>query len=301
MNVIKSLRNSSGTLPATSTSNSSGNSDEPRQGTTAWPGSSSSHPLRPPPNPLAGPLPGRYHPALRRQLPHQGRGRQRQTRGRTRRSRRILRPTLTRPRLDAVRGVRHHDLVARLEACPSSLRRRHQQQAHRPHPPRFGNLPLAQLDAHVVAAWRRDLTREGLSPRTIATYLSLLGTICNAAVDGGYLDHSPLTTPWPPPTPARGPRRTRGRAIPAAHDLAHPPTGPPARRRHRPPLPRPGDLGGPHRRPLDRVDHPALDRRPHELPFGRRRHQRTRPAAHPPTHPSRPGEGARQPRAVTTP
>jgi integrase len=85
--------------------------------------------------------------------------------------------------------------VARLEACPSLLRRRHQQQAHRPHPPRFGNLPLAQLDAHVVAAWQRDLTREGLSPRTIATYLSLLGTICNAAVDTGYLNHSPLTTP----------------------------------------------------------------------------------------------------------
>jgi len=51
------------------------------------------------------------------------------------------------------------------------------------------------LDAHVVAAWQHDLTREGLSPRTIATYLSLLGTVCNAAVDDGYLDRSPLTTP----------------------------------------------------------------------------------------------------------
>jgi integrase len=61
--------------------------------------------------------------------------------------------------------------------------------------PRFGNLPLAQLDAHVVAAWQRDLSREGLSPRTTATYLSLLGTICNAAVKTGYLDHSPLTVP----------------------------------------------------------------------------------------------------------
>ncbi len=39
------------------------------------------------------------------------------------------------------------------------------------------------------------MTREGLSPRTIATYLSLLGTVCNAAVDAGYLDRSPLTTP----------------------------------------------------------------------------------------------------------
>src|SRR6266540_4098475 len=59
--------------------------------------------------------------------------------------------------------------------------------------PRFGDLPLAQLDAHAIAAWQRDMTREGLSPRTIATYLSLLGTICNAAVDDGHLDHSPLT------------------------------------------------------------------------------------------------------------
>ena len=59
--------------------------------------------------------------------------------------------------------------------------------------PRFGDLPLAQLDAHIVAAWQRDMTREGLSPRTIGTYLSLLGTVCNAAVDDGYLDRSPLS------------------------------------------------------------------------------------------------------------
>ncbi|HZD02458.1 MAG TPA: tyrosine-type recombinase/integrase [Actinomycetes bacterium] len=61
--------------------------------------------------------------------------------------------------------------------------------------PRFGNLSLIQLDADVVVAWQRDLTREGLSPRTISAYLSLLGTICNAAVNTGYLDHSPLTVP----------------------------------------------------------------------------------------------------------
>jgi integrase len=59
--------------------------------------------------------------------------------------------------------------------------------------PRFGNLPLTQLDAHAIGAWQRDLAREGLSPRTIATYLSLLGTICNTAVDTGHLDRSPLT------------------------------------------------------------------------------------------------------------
>jgi hypothetical protein len=86
--------------------------------------------------------------------------------------------------------------------------------------PRFGDLTLAQLDAHVVAAWQRDLTREGLSPRTIATYLSLLGTICNTAIDDGYLDHSPLT--------GRGRRRpatlTDMSTEPSLpRDLAHPP------------------------------------------------------------------------------
>jgi len=68
----------------------------------------------PPSNPLAGALSRGNHPALRRHLSHQGRSAQRQTRGRTGRARRILRPTLTRPRLDAVRRVRHHDLVAQL-------------------------------------------------------------------------------------------------------------------------------------------------------------------------------------------
>ena len=76
---------------------------------------------------------------------------------------------------------------------PIPLHPRHQEQAHRPDPPPLRRPPLAQLDAHAIAAWQRDMTREGLSPRTIATYLSLLGTICNAAVDDGHLDHSPLT------------------------------------------------------------------------------------------------------------
>ena len=37
---------------------------------------------------------------------------------------------------------------------------------------------LTDLDAHVVAAWHRDLTHKGCRPCTIATYLSLVGTIC---------------------------------------------------------------------------------------------------------------------------
>lgn len=81
--------------------------------------------------------------------------------------------------------------------------------------PRFGDLSLAQLDVHVVAAWQHDMTEAGLKPRTVATYLSLLGTICNAAVDDGQLDHSPSPPPAaaaadqqlsPPRRPAR-PRR----------------------------------------------------------------------------------------------
>jgi hypothetical protein len=59
--------------------------------------------------------------------------------------------------------------------------------------PRFGDLALAQLDTHVVATRRHDLTREGLSSRTIATYVWLLGTVCNAAVD---------TDTWTAPAPA---------------------------------------------------------------------------------------------------
>jgi hypothetical protein len=59
--------------------------------------------------------------------------------------------------------------------------------------PRLGNLALAQLDTHVVATRRHDLTREGLSSRTIATYMKLLGTVCNPAVDTGA---------WTAPAPA---------------------------------------------------------------------------------------------------
>ncbi len=60
--------------------------------------------------------------------------------------------------------------------------------------PALGSLPLDHLNRSVIAAWQRAMTHEGLAPNTISTYLSLLGTICNAAVDDGYLSHSPLTT-----------------------------------------------------------------------------------------------------------
>ena len=58
--------------------------------------------------------------------------------------------------------------------------------------PVFGDIPLGELDATTVGAWKAAMVAEGLTPRTINTYLSLLGTILNAAVDDDYLPRSPL-------------------------------------------------------------------------------------------------------------
>jgi integrase len=58
--------------------------------------------------------------------------------------------------------------------------------------PFFGNLPFTALDADRVGAWKASLAASGLKPASINSYLSLLGTILNAAVDSDYLPHSPL-------------------------------------------------------------------------------------------------------------
>jgi integrase len=58
--------------------------------------------------------------------------------------------------------------------------------------PAFGDVPLGELDASTVGAWKAAMVAEGLSPQTVNTYLSLLGTILNAAVDDDYLARSPL-------------------------------------------------------------------------------------------------------------
>jgi integrase len=58
--------------------------------------------------------------------------------------------------------------------------------------PPFGNIPLADLDPSTIGAWKAAMVAEGLTPRTVNTYLSLLGTILNAAVDDDYLVRSPL-------------------------------------------------------------------------------------------------------------
>ncbi len=61
--------------------------------------------------------------------------------------------------------------------------------------PIFGDTPLADLDADAIAQWQTSMLTEQLSPRTINTYLSLLGTILNTAVADGHLAHSPMRTP----------------------------------------------------------------------------------------------------------
>jgi integrase len=58
--------------------------------------------------------------------------------------------------------------------------------------PAFGSIPFAALDADRIGAWKARLVAAGLKPATVNSYLSLLGTILNAAVDSEYLPHSPL-------------------------------------------------------------------------------------------------------------
>jgi integrase len=58
--------------------------------------------------------------------------------------------------------------------------------------PAFGDIPLGELDPSTIGAWKAAMVAERLSPQTVNTYLSLLGTILNAAVDDDYLPRSPL-------------------------------------------------------------------------------------------------------------
>jgi integrase len=58
--------------------------------------------------------------------------------------------------------------------------------------PFFGSIPFAALDADRVGAWKAGLIATGLKPSTINSYLGLLGTILNTAVDSDYLPASPL-------------------------------------------------------------------------------------------------------------
>jgi integrase len=58
--------------------------------------------------------------------------------------------------------------------------------------PAFGNLRFIELDADRIGDWKAKMIAEGLAAQTINAYLSLLGTILNAAVDSDYLPRSPM-------------------------------------------------------------------------------------------------------------
>src|SRR6266536_1099731 len=73
--------------------------------------------------------------------------------------------------------------------------------------PTLGNLPFAALDADRIGAWKASLVAAGLKPSSVNSYLSLLGTILNAAVDSEYLSRSPLM------------RRRRAGRVAAAQNL----------------------------------------------------------------------------------
>jgi integrase len=58
--------------------------------------------------------------------------------------------------------------------------------------PTFGNLRFIDIDADRIGDWKAKMIAEGLAAQTINAYLSLLGTILNAAVDSDYLARSPM-------------------------------------------------------------------------------------------------------------
>src|SRR6266498_182478 len=58
-----------------------------------------------------------------------------------------------------------------------------------------------------IGAWKASLVAAGLKPSSVNSYLSLLGTILNAAVDSEYLSRSPLM------------RRSRAGRVAAAKNL----------------------------------------------------------------------------------
>jgi integrase len=77
-------------------------------------------------------------------------------------------------------------------------------------PATFGALPFASIDADRVGAWKASLAGSGLKPSTVNSYLGVLGTILNTAVDSDYLPHSPLM---------RMMRKSRAGRVAAARNL----------------------------------------------------------------------------------
>ncbi len=164
----------------------------------------------PPQTSLAGPLSGRHPRAVRRHLPQPQGGRDRPQADRT---------GPPSPRGGAHRRRRRHqgadlfgDYVEKV--WWPAWKAQHPDSAYQTGKriekrilPFFGNTPFAALDADQIGTWKASLVAAGLRPSSVNSYLSLLGTILNAAVDSDYLADSPLM------------RRSRAGRVAAAKNL----------------------------------------------------------------------------------
>src|SRR6266702_3060080 len=164
----------------------------------------------PPQTSLAGPLSGRHPRAVRRHLPQPQGGRDRPQADRT---------GPPSPRGGAHRRRRRHqgadlfgDYVEKV--WWPAWKAQHPDSAYQTGKriekrilPFFGNTPFAALDADQIGTWKASLVAAGLRPSSVNSYLSLLGTILNAAVDSEYLSRSPLM------------RRSRAGRVAAAKNL----------------------------------------------------------------------------------
>ena len=85
--------------------------------------------------------------------------------------------------------------------------------------PTFGNIPLSELDASTIGAWKSAMLAEQLSPQTVNTYPSVRLSVCRSL--GPF--STPLWTTTTCPVP-----RWCARAAPATHRRHPQPAGPPA-------------------------------------------------------------------------
>ena len=100
--------------------------------------------------------------------------------------------------------------------------------------PTFGNIPLGELDPSTIGTWKAAMVAEGLTARTVNTYLSLLGTILNATVDDDYLPAPrwcARAVPAAPPPPATSPSPAARSGCCASSSTGWPRRSTPATRR----------------------------------------------------------------------
>src|SRR6266511_1954672 len=125
-----------------------------------------------PPQALAGPLPGRQPGAVGRHLPHGARDQQKTLT--------LFGDNVTTAWWSRWRDGHPHSAYLYGKRIEKRIL------------PAFGNLRFADLDADHIGDWKAKMLAEGLAAQTINAYLSLLGTILNAAVDSDYLPRSPM-------------------------------------------------------------------------------------------------------------